>query len=81
VVYVSWQEALGQSFLGTMIRGIVKIALAAVIAALLGNINLDLSAVTIGNTTVDLSVIWDVTKALAPLMLVISGLRDLGVRF
>ncbi len=77
---MGWQESLGQTYIGLMIRGITKIALAAVIAALLSGINLDLSAVTIGGTTVDLSVIWDVTKALAPLMLVISGLRDLGVR-
>ena len=77
---MGWQQAASSSWLGLAIRGIVKLALAAVIAAMLGSINLDLSNVTIGGTTVDLSVIWDVVKVFAPLMLVVSGLRDLGVR-
>lgn len=77
---MGWQESLGQSYIGLMIRGITKIALAAVVASLLGAVNLNLSAVNIGGVTVNLQVIWDVTKALAPLMLVISGLRDLGVK-
>ena len=80
VYLAAWQQSLAGSWLGLMIRGLVKIGLAAVVAAMLANINIDLSAVTLGNVTIDLSIIWDVTKVFAPLLLIISGLRDLGVR-
>ncbi|MEB3861202.1 MAG: hypothetical protein GSR84_03155 [Desulfurococcales archaeon] len=77
---MGWQDAMASSWLGLMIRGIVKIALAAVIAAMLGGVNMNLSSVSIGGVTVDLSIIWDTIRVFAPLLLVISGLRDLGVR-
>jgi len=76
---VAWRESLASSWLGRMIRGIVKIAFATVILALLSNINIDLSNVTLGGATIDLSIIWDVTKIFAPILLIFSGLRDLGV--
>ncbi|ALL00062.1 hypothetical protein Pyrde_0012 [Pyrodictium delaneyi] len=76
---MSWQSAVSNTWLGRILRGIVKLGLAGAIAAILGNINMDLSAVTIGSTTVDLSVMWDLVKVFAPLLLIISGLRDLGV--
>ena len=77
---MSWREGLAGSWLGSIIRGIVKITLATAIAAILGNINMDLSSVTIGGVTVNLQVIWDVTRIFAPILLIFSGLRDMGVR-
>lgn len=77
---MSWREGLASSWLGNIIRGIVKIALATVLLTLLSNINIDLSSVTLGGTTIDLSIIWDVTKVFAPILLIFSGLRDMGVR-
>jgi hypothetical protein len=77
---LSWTQGLQGTWIGGIIRGIVKIALAAVIATILGNVNLDLSNVTIGSTTVNLEIVWDVIVAFGPLLLVLSGLRDIGVR-
>ena len=77
---MSWREGLTGSWLGGIIRGVVKITLATAIAAILGNINMDLSSVTIGGVTVNLQVIWDVTRIFAPILLIFSGLRDMGVR-
>ena len=77
---MSWREGLTGSWLGGIIRGIVKLTLATAIAAILGNINMDLSSVTIGGVTVNLQVIWDVTRIFAPILLIFSGLRDMGVR-
>ena len=77
---MSWREGLTGSWLGGIIRGIVKLTLATAIAAILGNINMDLSSVTIGGVTVNLQVIWDVTRIFAPILLIFSGLRDMGVK-
>ena len=75
-----WGDSLGESYLGRIVRGIVKIALAGVILALLSNVDINLSSVSIGGTTVNLQVIWDVIRIFGPLFMVVDGLRDLGVR-
>ena len=76
---MSWRDALSESWLGRFIRGFVKIGSAAALAALLSSINMDLSSVDIGGVTVNLSFVWDLIRVFAPLLLIISGLRDMGV--
>ena len=63
-------------WLGAWIRGFAKIGSAAVLAAILNNLNVDFSNTPVG----DFSFIWELIKAFAPLLLVVSGLRDIGVR-
>ncbi len=70
----------GDSYLSRVVRGIIKIVLAGIIAAFLASLNIDLSNVTIGGQTVNLQVIWDVIRVFGPLAMVVDGLRDLGVR-
>lgn len=77
---MSWREGLSNSWLGGILRGIIKIGIAGVVAIMLNGINMDLSNVTLGGTTIDLSIIWDVIRIFAPLLLIVSGLRDMGVR-
>ena len=78
---MSWRDALASTWIGRIITGIIKLALIPVVIAILNSINLDLSNIDLGGTTIDLSVIVTVVKVFAPLFLLISGLRDLGVRF
>ena len=75
-----WGDSLGESYLGRVVRGIVKIALAAVVLALLQNINIDLSNVELGGTVINLDIIWDVVRVFGPVIMILDGLRDLGVR-
>lgn len=77
---MSWREGLSGSWLGGILRGVTKIGLASAIAVILNNINMDLSSISLGGTTIDLSIIWDVTRVFAPLLLIYSGLKDMGVR-
>jgi len=73
---MSWRESLSNTFLGRFILGMIKIAAATLLATILNNLNLDFSNTPVG----DFSFIWQIIKAFAPLLLVLSGLRDLGVR-
>jgi len=64
-----------------IVRGLIKIVLAMPIFYILSAVDWGfLSNVTIGNNTADLSMIGPIIVAFAPLMLILSGLRDMGVR-
>jgi len=73
------EESLSQTYLGRIAIGILKIILAGVVGAILANINIPTSG-TIGGQTIDLTVVVEAVKVFAPLLLLLSGLRDLGVR-
>ncbi len=66
-------------YLHRLARGIIKIVLAPVVFALLSGINITATG-TIGGTQVDLGVVIDIVKVFGPLFLLLSGLRDIGVR-
>jgi hypothetical protein len=72
-------EALQDTYIGRLALGFIKILLATALAAILANININASG-TVAGQNVDLTVVVEVIKVFAPLLLVISGLRDLGVR-
>ena len=76
---MSWQEALKESWFGQFLRGLMKLALAGVIVALLNALNLP-STVSVAGQNIDLSIVVLVIKVFAPLLLVISALHDMGVR-
>lgn len=68
------------TWFGRMIRGILKLALASMLIALITALaNITLPSITIGNQSVDMTVILQVVCAFAPILLIISALRDLGV--
>ena len=71
------RDAVEGTWLGRWIRGFAKIGAAGVVATILNNIDVDFSNTPVG----DFSFVWNLIKAFAPLLLVISGLRDIGVDF
>lgn len=68
-----------RDYLHRLARGIIKIVLAPVVFALLSGINITASG-SIGGVQVDLGVVVDIIKVFGPLFLLLSGLRDIGVR-
>ena len=77
---MSWREGLSNTWMGRIMRGIVKLALATLIITLLNNVPIDLTSATIGGSTYNLQVLVDVIKVFAPVALILSALADFGVR-
>lgn len=65
--------------LGGIIRGIIKLAVAPAIAALVMQTGQAVQDVNIGDTTIPLSLVFTVVAGFVPILLIWSGLRDLGV--
>ena len=76
---MSWREGISNSWIGRILRGIIKLVLIPLIISLLNAVNINLSNVNIGGSTYDLSVLVTVIKIFAPLLLLLSALRDFGV--
>ena len=73
------EESLRQTYLGRIMIGLLKILLAGIVAGILVNVNIPASG-TIGGQNIDLTIVVEAIKVFAPLLLLLSGLRDLGVR-
>ena len=64
---------------GTFLRGIIKLALAGLLIALVSSLPKP-SDVVINNQTIPVSLTFTVIVAFFPIFLIISACRDLGVR-
>lgn len=64
---------------GGIIRGIVKLAMAPAVAALVYQAGAAVQDVQIGDSTIPLSLIFTVIGGFVPILLIWSGLKDLGV--
>jgi hypothetical protein len=64
---------------GNIIRGIIKLAMAPAVAALTYQAGSTVQDVTINNSTIPLSLIFTIMGGFVPILLIWSGLRDLGV--
>jgi len=72
------------TWLGRFVLGIIILAIAPLVFALLAPINISNTQVTMpDNTTVTIPVgtIWGIVKAFLPILIVITGLYYLGIRF
>jgi hypothetical protein len=57
------------------------IALAGVVLGILNALPIGSIVIDLGNnTTADLTIIWTIIKVFAPLLMVVDGLRRMGVR-
>ncbi|MEM4958832.1 MAG: hypothetical protein QXX12_03040 [Nanopusillaceae archaeon] len=74
----SWGKDFFNTRLGRIILGIIKLSLAQLVIALMNTVNLGPDPV-IGGVTVPINTLFNVIRAFAGILLIISGLRDLGV--
>ena len=73
------EDSLRETYLGRIAVGILKIILAGIVAGILSTVNIPTTG-SIGGQNIDLTVVVEAVKVFAPLLLLLSGLRDLGVR-
>jgi hypothetical protein len=64
---------------GNIIRGIIKLAMAPAVASLTYQAGSAVQDITMGNSTIPLSLIFTIIGGFVPILLIWSGLRDLGV--
>lgn len=77
----SYWERLSNHPLGGIIQGLILIALAGVVMGILNSIPIGSITLQIAeNQTADLTIIWTIIKVFAPLLMVLSGLRKMGVK-
>lgn len=74
----TWAKDFFNTKLGRIILGIIKLSLAQLIIALMNAISLGPDPV-IGGVTVPINTLFNIIRAFTGILLVISGLRDLGV--
>lgn len=76
----TWWDRLGESGLGRVIQGLLLISLAGVVMGILSSIPVGKLEIPAGNGTVDITIVWTLIKVFAPVLMVVSGLRRMGVR-
>lgn len=69
-----------QSPLGRIFLGIIKLALASFLVALVSTFNTFGQDINIGGITIPIGTILTLIIAFFPILLLLSALRDLGVR-
>ncbi|MEM4557873.1 MAG: hypothetical protein QW251_03675 [Desulfurococcaceae archaeon] len=75
---MSWAKDFFNTRLGKVILGIIKLSLAQLVIALMNSISLGPDPV-ISGITIPVNTMFNVIRAFAGILLIISGLRDLGV--
>lgn len=75
-----WSQDIFQSPLGRIFLGIIKLALAGFLIALVSTFQSFAGDITIGSLTIPVGTIIQLIIAFFPILLLISALRDLGVR-
>ncbi len=73
-------DRMGESEIGRIIQGLLLISLSGVVLAILNALPITKLTIPTGNGTADITIIWTLTKIFAPLLMVIEGLRKMGVR-
>lgn len=73
-------ETIWSSPLGRMLLGIIKIALAGFLLAIMSTFASMVNNITIGDVEIPLTTIIQLIVAFFPIMLLLSALSDLGVK-
>ncbi|MCD6488649.1 MAG: hypothetical protein J7K21_05435 [Desulfurococcales archaeon] len=76
----AWANDFMNTRLGRLILGIIKMALAGLLISLVNAFSSFSINITIGDQTYDLTVVLQIIIAFFPLFLMLSAMRDIGIK-
>ena len=75
-----WKSDFMNTQLGKLLLGIIKLAIAGLLIQLVNMFSNYSITITIGDTTYDITAVLQILVAFFPILLIISAMRDIGIK-